>query len=420
MNKLKLLCWGDSPDVSTGFGVVTRYVMSALYKTGKYEIHQLAINHDGRFLDNNKYPWQLQPAKLLNPNDPYGNQMLLNAINKEDYDLVWIINDTYVTNGVAKELKTVCNNKTKAGKKAPLIVYYYPVDCQVIPEGSEMLRTADVLVTYTDHGTGETKKAMPALVSKLNQIPHGVNTNIFKPLSKEESLKFRKKLLGVGEEKYVIINVNRNTTRKQLQYTLLAFKEFRKHVPNSVLYMHAAYHDQGGDLLLATRDLGFDLKKDVVFPVNYGPGMGISEEALNGVYNAADMYISTHLGEGWGLSIGEALAAGTPVIVPNNTCMPQLIGENEERGYMYPCNDILWIDNSGYRKKGNIPDILQKMLQAHQAGSKYDNPKVALGREWALQHDWSRVTKQWVSLLEKVMTMPRPEQPPSAVVVSEV
>lgn len=400
--KLKVLCWSDSPAVSTGFGVVSKNVIGALHKTGKYDIHHLAINHDGRFVDDKVCPWQLQPAKLLDPSDPYGNQMFINSIVKGDYDIIWILNDNYVTHGVSKTLGEVRAARAREGKKVPTIIYYYPVDCQVIPEGGGMLRHADILVAYTAHGRAETVKSMPDQAHKIREIPHGVDSKVFHPLSKKEAMRLRKKYLNVGPEKYVVTNINRNTSRKQIPYTFLAFKEFRKQVPDSLLYVHAAFHDQGGDLLLAARDLGFNLKEDVIFPVNYGPGNAVSEEALNGLYNAADMYLSTHLGEGWGLTISESMAAGTPVVVPNNTCMPQLVGKEEERGYLYDCKDVIWIDNSGYRVKGFLDDIVGKMMEAYNDGSKWTSEKVKLARAWAEEHDWNNVCKQWVKLFDEI------------------
>ena len=95
-SKRNILCWSDSVLASTGFGVVSKNILDALYKTGLYEIDQLAINYFGDFYDKEQVPYCLVPAKLGNPNDPYGNQMLLQSLNKKDYDYLFIINDTFV------------------------------------------------------------------------------------------------------------------------------------------------------------------------------------------------------------------------------------------------------------------------------------------------------------------------------------
>ena len=44
-------------------------------------------------------------------------------------------------------------------------------------------------------------------------------------------------------------------------------------------------------------------------------------------YNMADVYVSASVEETMGLTVAEAMACGTPVIVYNKTALPELIGE---------------------------------------------------------------------------------------------
>jgi hypothetical protein len=100
-------------------------------------------------------------------------------------------------------------------------------------------------------------------------------------------------------------------------------------------------------------------------------------------------------------TITESMAAGTPVVVPDNTCMPQQIGSDGDRGYMYPCNDQLWIDPSGFRKKGLVPDIVAAMMRAYNGGPKQENEVVKRAREWSETHDWKLVANKWVDLFNE-------------------
>jgi len=403
MKKKKLLAWSDSSVAGTGFGVVSKHVLMALHKTGKYEIHHLAINFNGSFVNPGEVPWQQQPAKLMDAKDPHGMKMFLKTLANGDYDLVWICNDLYVTQEITKGMQQAKQILTGKGKKWPRIIYYYPVDCQVPSDGSDFLKQAHVPVCYTDHGREETLKVFPAIESKLRQIPHGADTKVFYPME-PKLVSNLKKNLGQDPDAPLIINVNRNSPRKQLQYSFLAFKEFKKQVPNAVMYVHAKALDIGGNLVKAIRDLGLSPQSDIIYPLRYSATNPISVAAMNQLYNAADIFLTTHLGEGWGLTVTEAMAAGVPVVAPRNTSMPQQLGENGERGYLYDCNDTIWIDNSGYRPKGLIPDIVEQMLEAYNDGSKFENPKVAAAREWAVKHDWQEVTKQWVQLFEEVVS----------------
>ena len=402
MRKKSILAWSDAASAGTGFGIVSKHVLSALHSTGKYEIDHLAINFHGDFVDKNVVPWQMQPAKLLDPKDPHGMKMFFRTLMKKPYDIVWILNDLYVTTKVSDFVRQVKEKYIMAGKRPPIFVYYYPVDCHVQEDSVGLLELADHLVCYTDHGRQETLLTMPELIDKLIEIPHGVDTSAFYPLPEEEITKSKEKFFNVDSDTCVVVQVNRNSTRKQIPYSMLAFKEFKQRIPNSIMYIHTMTRDQGADLMKVMSDLELDPRTDIVFPARYSPATPAPDFILNRLYNSGDIFLTTHLGEGWGLTVTEAMAAGTPVVAPRNTSMPQQLGENSERGYMYECNDMTWIDSSGFRPKGMISDIVDKMMEVYEAGPKQTNPVVGRAKAWAAEHDWREVTKKWVELFDSL------------------
>jgi hypothetical protein len=87
----------------------------------------------------------------------------------------------------------------------------------------------------------------------------------------------------------------------------------------------------------------------------------------------------------------------------SGNCMPEQLGIKSERGYLYPCRDSIWTDNSGYRKKGLIPDIVNKMCEAYSDIKNKDTSKSELALRWAQAHDWSKVTLQWIELFDEVL-----------------
>ena len=402
MQKQRVLAWSDSASAGTGFGTVSKYILRALHETGRYDIHHLAINFHGDFLDQSTIPWQVQPARLLDPKDPHGMKMFIRTLLKGNYDIVWVLNDLYVTHEVAELTSKALTRLASKGRKIPKIIYYYPVDCNVPEDGSHFVHMADVPVCYTTHGRAETIKTLPGLADKLQEIPHGVDIEAFSPASPERIAAWKRQIFNIDPETTLVLNINRNSTRKQIQYSMAAFKEFRKQVPNSVMYLHTAVKDQGGDLVRAIRGLDLDPTKDIIYPTNFSPANPVPLSTLNAVYNSADIFLTTHLGEGWGLTITEAMAAGTPVVAPNNTCMPQQLGSKSQRGYMYPCKDLIWIDNSGYRAKGLIPDIVDQMIRVHNDGPKQDNRKVRSALKWARKHRWDNIVSKWIKLFEEV------------------
>lgn len=400
MSKLRVLAWGDAPLANTGFGTVSKHVLSALHATGKYEIDHLAINYTGDFIDKNLVPWQLVPAKLLDAKDPHGIKMFQKAMLQKDYDIIWIINDLFVTNEVKDFIPKIRAHYKSKKIKPPVFIYYYPVDCSV-PNGSTgLLDQVDIPVCYTVHGMEETLKTRPQLANKLRKISHGTDLSTFKPLSESEIKQLKKDFLGVSPDTTVVVQVNRNSTRKQIQYSMLAFKEFQKLVPNSVYYIHSQVADQGGNLLHAIHSLDLSPQKDIILPLGFRVENAPPPSELNKIYNMGDIFLSTHLGEGWGLSLSEAMSCGVPVVTGRNTCMTELFGEDSKRGYLYPCEDWAYIDGSGYRKKGLIPDIVTQMMQAYNDGPKQNNPKVKQGLEFVKSITWDKVGKQWIELFE--------------------
>jgi glycosyltransferase involved in cell wall biosynthesis len=403
-----LLAYSDSASVFTGFGVVSKYILRALHDTGKYEIFQLAINSPTRFVDMNDVPWQQMSTRLLDPGDPYGKKLFLRTVQESEFDFIWILNDVYVTYDIAKQLGEILGQKASHGKKVPKVVYYYPVDCHAQESVTDMVVAADTPVCYNDHGRRETLLTHPEIEDKLRQIPHGVDTVAYRPLGKEVQYSLKERYLKKNAGKFAFLSVNRNSDRKQLSRTILAFSEFKKEVPDSVLLLHTMPIDRSMgrsiDLFAAVKDLGLSLTEDVLFPKYYEPSRGFPAETMNEIYNFADCFLHTSLGEGYGLSIAESLAAGTPVILPDNTNMRDFVGESRERGYMYPCREKVFVDNAGFRPMGRLDDIVYEMHCVHRAGNKYKNPKVQLARKWAEENDWSIICKQWIDLFEELET----------------
>jgi glycosyltransferase involved in cell wall biosynthesis len=362
----------------------------------------LAINYHGQFVDRDVVPWQMQPARLLDSNDPYGNKMFMRAITEHDYDYVWILNDTFVVHRVAKEMRKALDAKVAKGGKKTIVIYYYPVDCRVIPEAADMLRCCDIAVSYNEHGKLEALKELPEIAPKMSTIYHGTDTQIYRPFNRKIIDDLKRKYFNRDPDTYVVINVNRNSVRKQISRTMVAFKVFKAQVPNSLLYLHTAPQDRDIDLVSAANHLGLKPKEDLVFPPNYSPSAGYPAHILNELYNCADVFVTTHLGEGWGLSVTEAMAAGVPVIAPNNTSMPEILGANSERGHLYACNDPIYVDNSGYRMMGSINDIVDQMLKVHRLGWKHDSKKVIQARQWVEKNNWGKVCGDWIGLFAEV------------------
>jgi len=370
-SKIKMLFYGDAPTVATGFGTVSRNILTELHNTGKYDISVLGVNYWG---DPHSFPFPIWPVGI-GSRDPYGRQRCLDKMAQDfDYDVLFLLQDSFILESfMAKGLPQLRQLKKF------LTVGYFPIDGVPKKRWVDCMNMFDVPVTYTEFAKRECILACPSIANKLHVLPHGANLQDFYPLSREEIDNFRQEYFGKHASKFIITNVNRNQQRKDIPRLMLAFKEFKKRRPNSVLYLHMAPRDQGWDLIETVTGVGLRLNEDVLFPGNnFGPNQGFPIDVVNKIYNASDVVASTTLGEGWGLSTVEAMACKTPIVFPDNTALTEIIGE--DRGFLVKSGEtpddftVLPHDNEVLRPVTSVVDMAEKLLLVH------DNRELATER----------------------------------------
>lgn len=408
-----LLYWGDSPTVSTGFGVVARHVLAALFDAG-YEIDCLGLNSLPEFPDRSQFPYSITPVSVPGY-DPLGYRALARALLARPYDVLLVQNDVQVTHTAAGHLA----NMRDRGATLPPVVCYYPVDCTVRADLIGMLASAAVIATCTEYGRRETAKAVIGGRSPL-VIPHGVDTRVFKPMPPEERQAVRQRFRRASHlepNTFIVCSVAANSVRKDLARTIAAFAQFSQtlSVP-AVLYLHTAPVDNGLDLTQAALAAGLLAGHDVLFPESHHATRGISDAALNEIYNASDLYFTTTLGEGWGLPITEAMAAGLPVVGPRHSSVGELGADG--RAILYECREKIWIDNSGFRPLGLMDDIVAALVQAASLSELDCRRMVERAREFAVGLDWSVVAPRWPPVIDAVVAARATQTPASAEMLS--
>ena len=419
--KIRILFYGDAPNVATGFGTVSRNILVPLHNTGKYDIRILGINHWG---DPHPFPFPIWPIGVGGKGDPYGRQRASDMMRSDQFpfDILFMIQDSFIL-----EFMTQVMPHLRQSKKFTSVVYY-PVDGVPKSQWIQAMSIFDHPVTYTEFAKQESILACPSMANRLQVISHGVNMEDFYPLPDAEVADFKRQFFGKHADKFVITNVNRNQQRKDIPRTLVAFREFKKRRPNSAIYLHMAAQDQGWNLPEVVRSIGLQMGEDVLMPGgDFGPNQGYPLPILNFIYNASDAVVSTTLGEGFGLSTVEAMACKTPIIFPNNTSLTEIIGANEERGYLVPSGatpsdlTILPNDNEVLRPLTDVRIFAEKLMEV------YDNrdeakKKTDAAYEWIRSNlQWTKhIAPQWDKLLtEAVIQMVKSEASGSKVVAAE-
>lgn len=377
--KIRLVFYGDAPSVATGFGKVSSNILPNLYATGDYEIYCFGVNYMGV---PHPYPFQIYPM-LPNPQgDPYGREKIKQVIPQLEFDVAFFLQDSFIMTF----LPELMQGMRQRGKKFRSLVYF-PIDGEPWAEWIHAMASCDQCITYTEFGRKECIKKYPEIGPKLSVIPHGISLSEFFPHHPERREQLRQMYFGPHSGKFIVINVNRNQQRKDIPTSMMAFKEFKKECPNSVLYLHCAEKDVGWNLPKVAEHLGLVLGEDLIFPRNFNVNSGYPVSVVNDLYNCADVCISTALGEGWGLSSVEAMATKTPCIFPDNTSLTEIFADG--RGFLCRSGDttnmrtVLPMDNEVIRPRANINDLVKYLKRL------YEKPQVG--------HNMAEKAYKWVT-----------------------
>jgi glycosyltransferase involved in cell wall biosynthesis len=237
-------------------------------------------------------------------------------------------------------------------------------------------------------------------------VNHGNNPKDFYPLSEEEKKKFRKEYFGKNADKLIITNVNRNQPRKDIPNTIFGFIEAKRDwkqnglTKEPFLYLHCMPKDPlGHDLraiLMQTQLVEY--KDFMLLPKQYEENL-LGVDMLNGIYNASDIFITTTLGEGWGLTITEAFATKLPVIAPNTTSIKEISGEGS-RAYLLEtivpfCSTV---DNI-IREQSDCWEIGERIIEVSNDllnKNQKLNDKVEKAYKYVNTLTWEDVCKRWI------------------------
>lgn len=406
-SKKKVLWWSDSPTTATGFATVAKNLLKVLNATNKYEFTVVGINHNGAPYDRSKFPYDIYPALNALAGEPryqdvYGRQLVLDMAMSGEFDIVFMIQDTFIVESLLPSLITVRENL--AAEKKFSIIHYFPIDG--VPKKSwieNVVAKVDIPVAYTEFAKKECIKYVPELAT-MDVIYHGVEKETFYPINNKE---FRDTFYKEHADKFIVLNVNRNQPRKDLYRTFASFAEFHTKYPDSFLFILAQASDVGGNLVEIASNYGLVWGEDWACPSpgSYGANQGYPVHIVNEVYNACDVVVSTTTGEGWGLSFSEGAACKKPLLFPKNTSLVEMIGENEERGYFIESGT-----DANLHICMGAPDnnIIRPMVDIHDMASKlehiYNNREEATSKAERAYKEiwtWKQVGEQWKGIFSR-------------------
>lgn len=408
--KIRILAWGDYC-CGTGFGTVMRNIMQNLHATGKYEIDVLGINYGGDPYDAEKWPGKVYPAMpgpmsmVPGYNDVYGRQRLLDLMGSGDYDVVFMLQDTFILAEIIDKVTETQQLLAQRGMRSFKTVYYFPIDATPKKEWAEKVVAAvDYPVAYTKYARDQVAKFMPDLEHRCKIIYHGTNLEDFYPVEDKKAVAdFRKAYWhGRADDRFLLVNINRNQPRKDVMRTLLVLKELKERGHNPLLYLHMQHSDVGGNVFVMAEQLGLQNEEDLLCPHPniFSANQGIPIERVNMIYAAADAVITTTQGEGWGLSVTEAFATKTPVIAPDHTSLHEIAGDN--RAYLIPAGD----EPGAFSVQQNDMERIRPLMNVNKAADaiekimKGELPDIEAAYTWAKELEWKKLCKDWINIVD--------------------
>ncbi|HEY9768030.1 MAG TPA: glycosyltransferase family 1 protein [Coleofasciculaceae cyanobacterium] len=152
-------------------------------------------------------------------------------------------------------------------------------------------------------------------LDRIKVIPNGVGTN-FCVLPAEKVAQWRQKYVDSPAE-ICLLNVGSNHQRKNILTVLKAVKAIANlDIPVRLWKVGEKFYPEQEQYIKAN-----GLAKHITLINN------ADSEALIYFYNAADVMLAPSLYEGFGLTILETMACGTPVITSNISSLPEVAGD---------------------------------------------------------------------------------------------
>ena len=316
-DKIKVLVLADHPFSPSGVGTQTRYMVEGLLASGQFSFICFggAVKHEDYSPQKfEKYGDDL----VVFPVDGYGTQDAIRSILRtERPDILWFMTDP-------RFFPWLWEIEDEIRSLIPM-VYYHVWDNYPYPDFNKTwYDSTDAVIAISKVTHDIIKNVSPEV--ETHYLPHSVNSEIFKPLSKKDKKELREKA-SLDEDKFVVFWNNRNARRKQPGTLIFWFKEFLDRVGHdkATLIMHTDPKDANGPNLNAVLyNLGLTAGQ-----VKFSTAK-LEFPQMAALYNIADVTVNISDAEGFGLSTLESLSCGTPIIVNMTGGLKEQVTDGEE------------------------------------------------------------------------------------------
>jgi glycosyltransferase involved in cell wall biosynthesis len=331
---VKLLMWGHWSD--TGFGVVTKALGERFVGLG-IDVRVLAVNHRGEPV-RGPLQGRVWPTAIMG--SPFGANIANAAVSgalwrkldpEDDWapDIVLAIADP---GGLINHMG-VAIEQLPAWMNVP-VFHYCPIEGDNLSLGWRGLWEHIQPVAMSTYG----QRVISEHIGRpVPMVYHGVDTETFRPIRGDDPLVVEgetlrtqrdcRRLFNIPPEAKVILRTDRNVVRKFYYRMFEALPDIFRAVPDSVVVLHCSTADpEGINLIEEHARMPAEFHDRVRYTQRHDTYRGLSTEGLVALMNAADVYMSTTGGEGFGLTLAESMACEVPVVVTDWAADREVVG----------------------------------------------------------------------------------------------
>ena len=395
--KKKIFVLADHPFTPSGVGTQTRYFIEALLKTGRYSF----ICFGGAIKHQNYQPMKTEEwgeDLIIYPVDGYGNpDMVRSVLRNHKPDLLWFMTDPRFWGWLWS-----FDNEIRA--QVPM-VYHHVWDNKPYPFYNKGFYLSNDKIVCISKVTHDIVKTVAPEVDSI-YLPHAVDSNIFKPLPKEDIQQFKQQSIPGAEDKFLFFWNNRNARRKQSGSLLWWFKEFLDTVGHdkATLLMHTDPKDpHGQDLEAIVRQLKLT-EGQVLLSANK-----MSPQDLAKIVNMCDCTINISDAEGFGLATLESLSCGIPIIVNMTGGLQEQVtdGENWFGIGIEPCSkaiigsqDVPYI----YEDRISKEDFISALTTMINMSSEEREKLGEMGRQHVQKnYSFEKFCSDWIEVIDETI-----------------
>tara|TARA_R110000824_G_scaffold284408_1_gene472708 strand:- start:368 stop:1849 length:1482 start_codon:yes stop_codon:yes gene_type:complete len=463
--KLRIMPVSDSPWAPTGFGTNTKNIGAILYNEGHH------IGYAGcQNAQHSKWhtPWPLNQTEteatfellpVMHPGqEKFGEKSFPQWLQGFKPDLVLAHLDFQMFKHMTDHKKPshiqvpVYNNDGKIlnrKERATVIDKAYKqvakgtpwkLACVIPYDGEPSIPSWGQQLAQVDYGIAMSRYGQQGLKTDFNAdttyIPHGVDTELFKPMVSP--------MYG-GKKKpdaFVVGCVARNQHRKNIPRLIKGYAQFVKNnnlsPEDSKLLLHMDWNDAMG-WRFPEFAKNYGIEEYLMEPLMgvLDRGESISEKDMANLYNCMDVFVLPTAGEGFGIPTVEAMASGVPICVTNYTTGYELIAcedaENEdvpmyplgghhndasangrdyleesdicERGILLPYKDMWWDTPARAAPQRAIcsENGITEALDYYYKNPEKRRAAGKAGRKHAVKYySWKVVGQRWIDWINKI------------------